>query len=270
MNEKTGGLFKYGLIAAQADQRNIRSYFGPMISFPVLNTFVHFVPRRVESQRCSSAPPEFFVGSVIAQAIKREIAMKNRAKRRTSKVVKKWSSVVEGLWKVREREFVHEICEEKAFRASHVTPKLREVLQRDAYLSFLHYVFQDVRDCAALESMGVIRDHGGEAVEFWCADEPLQHPTMMALLNEARQCRESHEKSLLRLTRVDDPPLTTPFTRSLTLESLRKIVQRRFQIQPVYQQLTHRGRVLSRGVLSDQGVGPGCVIFVIERRHTVS
>ena len=129
---------------------NIRSYFGPMICFPVLNTFVHFVPRRVELQRCSSAPPEFFVGSVIAQAIKREIAMKNRAKRRTSKVVKKWSSVVEGLWKVREREFVHEICEEEAFRASHVTPRLREVLQRDAYESFLHDVFQDVRDCAAL------------------------------------------------------------------------------------------------------------------------
>ena len=270
MNEKTGGLFKYGLIAAQADQRNIRNYFGPMICFPVLNTFVHFVPRRVESQRCSSAPPEFFVGSVIAQANKREIAMKNRAKRRASKVLKKWSSVVEGLRKGRERELIKQISEDSSFRACRVTPRLREVLRRDAYESFLHYVFQDVRDCAALESMGVIRDHGGEAVEFWCADEPLQHPTMMALLNEARQCRESHEKSLLRLTRVEDPPLTTPFKRSLTLESLRKIVQRKFQIQPVHQHLTHRGRVLTRGVLSDQGVGPGCVIFVSERRLIAS
>ena len=195
--------------------------------------------------------------------------MKSRAKRRTSKVVKKWSSVVEGLWKEREREFVHEICEEEAFRACRVTPRLREILQRDAYESFLHYVFQDVRDCVALETMGVIRDRGGDTVEFWSADAPLEHPTMMGLLNEAKLCRESHGKSLLRLTRVDvvdDPPLTTPFTRSLTLESLRRTVQRKFQIQPVHQHLTHRGRVLSRGVLSDQGVGPGCVIFVVERR----
>ena len=127
-----------------------------------------------------------------------------------------------------------------------------------------------MRDCAALETVGVIRDRGGDTVEFWCADEPLEHPTMMALLNEARQWRESHEKSLLRLTRVEDPPLTTPFTRSLTLESLRRTVQRKFRIQPVHQHLAHRGRVLTRGVLSDQGVGPGCVIFVSERRLIAS
>ena len=173
---------------------------------------------------------------------------------------------MEGLRKGREHELIKQISEDSSFRACRVTPRLREVLQREAYLSFLHCDFQDLRDCAALESMGVIRDHGGEAVEFWCADEPLEHPTMMALLNEARQCRESREKSLLRLTRVDDPPLTIPFTRSLTLESLRKIVQQKFQIQPVHQHLTHRGRVLTRGVLIDPDVGPGCVIFVSGRR----
>ena len=263
-------MFNYVLIALQADRRKQRSYVGSMASLPVLNTFVHFVPRRLESQRCTSAPPEFLVECVIAQAIKREVAAKNRARKKSSKAVKKWCSVVEGLWKEREHELIKHISEDSSFRACRVTPRLRKVLQRDAYLSFLHYVFQDVRDCAALESMGVIRDHGGEAVEFWCADEPLQHPTMMALLNEARQCRESHEKSLLRLTRVDDPPLATPFTRSLTLESLRRTVQRKFKIQPVHQHLTHRGRVLTRGVLIDQDVGPGCVIFVSERRLIAS
>ena len=116
-------MFKYGLIAAQADQRNIRSYFGPMICFPVLNTFVHFVPRRVESQRCSSAPPEFFVECVIAQAIKREVTLKTRAKRRASKVLKKWISVVEGLWKVREHELIKQISDDSSFRAGRVTPK---------------------------------------------------------------------------------------------------------------------------------------------------
>ena len=235
-----------------------------MKSLPVLNTFVHFAPRRLESQRCTSAPPEFLVECVIAQAIKREVTLKTRAKRRASKVLKKWSSMVEGLWKVREHELIKQISDDSSFRACRVTPRLREILQRDAYESFLHYVFQDVRDCAALETMGVIRDRGGDTVEFWSADEPLEHPTMMGLLNEAKLCRETHEKSLLRLTRVDDPPTTIPFTRTLTLESLRRTVQRKFQIQTVYQQLTHRGRVLSRGVLSDQGVGLGCVILILE------
>ena len=151
-------MFDYVLIALQADQRKQRSYVGSMKSLPVLNTFVHFAPRRLEPQRCTSAPPEFFVECVIAQAIKREVTLKTRAKRRASKVLKKWSSVVEGLRKGREHELIKQISEDSSFRACRVTPRLREVLQRDAYLSFLHYVFQDVRDCAALETMGVIRD----------------------------------------------------------------------------------------------------------------
>ena len=72
--------------------------------------------------------------------------------------------------------------------------------------------------------MGVIR-HEGDTVQFWCADEPLEHPTMKALLNEARLCRETHEKSQLRLARANEEPLMIKFKDTLTLENIRKIVQ---------------------------------------------
>ena len=90
----------------------------------------------------------------IAQGIKRDMTLRNKAKRRASKVVKKWSGVVEDLWKRRENELVHEISDVAAARTSRVTPRNREVLQIECYQTFLHYVFHDVRDCAALEAMG--------------------------------------------------------------------------------------------------------------------
>ena len=200
----------------------------------------------------------------IAQGIKRDVALRNKAKRRASKVVKKWSGLVENFWKRREQDLVQEISDVAAAHTSRATPRSREVLQIECYQTFLHYVFHDVRDCAALETMGVIR-HEGDTVEFWCADEPMEDPTMKALLNEARLCRETHEKSQLRLARANEEPLMIKFKDTLTLENIRRIVQRRFRIKPVNQHLSMNGRVLSRGRLSEQGVRAGCVVVVAER-----
>ena len=200
----------------------------------------------------------------IAQGIKRDVALRNKAKRRSSKVVKRWSGVVEDLWKRREQELVQEISDVAAARTSRVTPRNREVLKIECYQTFLHYVFHDVRDCAALETMGVIR-HEGDTVQFWCADEPLEHPTMRALLHEARLCRETHEKSQLRLARANYEPLMIKFKDTLTLENIRRIVQRRFRIEPVNQHLSLNGKVLTRGLPCEQGVGAGCVVVVAER-----
>ena len=60
-------------------------------------------------------------------------------------------------------------------------------------------------------------------------------------------------------------PCMLRFKQSLTLEQLRKVVQRRFAIEPLKQHLTHKGTVLTRGSLSGQGVGRGSVIIVSER-----
>ena len=148
---------------------------------------------------------ELFVDWVIAQEIKRDVELRNKSKRRAGKVIKRWSGLVADMWKRHEHEIVEEITKCGDTRASRVIPRFREVLQVEAYQTFLHYVFHDIRDCAVLESMGVIRDQG-DCVEFWCADEPLEHPTMRALLREAKLCRETHEKSQLRLARANYKP----------------------------------------------------------------
>ena len=130
---------------------------------------------------------------------------------------------------------------------------------------FLTYIFADRRDAAELERIGVIRDPGGKTVEFWCADEPFDDPTMTAILWEAQLCQRTFDEGMLRLAMAYAEPYTLKFKEGLTLENLRKVVQRRFGIQPLKQRLTHKGTILSRGQLSDQGVAKGSIIIVSER-----
>ena len=139
-------------------------------------------------------------------------------------------------------------------------------MERDAYNTFISYVFAERRDAAALESLGIIRDPGGATVEFWCADEVLEeNATMQALHSEALICQSTLEQHQIRLAMAPLEPITVKFKTSLTLECVRKVVHTRFGVAPVKQRLTHKGRTLTRGSLSEQSVGPGSVIRVIER-----
>ena len=139
-------------------------------------------------------------------------------------------------------------------------------MERDAYNTFISYVFAERRDAAALESLEIIRDRGGPTVEFWCADEVLEeNATMQALHSEALACQHTLEQSQIRLVLAPRTPITVKLKMSLTLECVRRLVHKRFGVAPVKQRLTHRGRTLSRGILSEQGVGPGSVINVTEK-----
>ena len=139
-------------------------------------------------------------------------------------------------------------------------------MQREVYNTFISYVFADQRDAAALESLGIIRDGGGPAVEFWCADEMLaENATMQTLYNEALICQSTLEQHQIRLAMAPREPLRLKFKENLTLESVRRKVHKRFGIAPAKQRLTQRGAALSRGILGEQSVGPGSVINVTER-----
>ena len=180
--------------------------------------------------------------------------------------MRSWARFADGLWKRRDAEAVREICADVNLRASRVTPQLRIVMQREAINTFINYVFADRRDAAALESLGIIRDPGGPTVEFWCADEVLEeNATMQALHSEALICQSTFERSQIRLAMAPREPITVKFKMSLTLECVRRLVHKRFGVAPVKQRLTHRGRTLSRGILSEQGVGPGSVINVTDK-----
>ena len=180
--------------------------------------------------------------------------------------MRSWARFADGLWKRRAAEAVREICADVNLRASRVTPQLRIVMQREAINTFINYVFADRRDAAALESLGIIRDPGGPTVEFWCADEVLEdNVTMQALHREALVCQSTLEQHQIRLAMAPREPIALKFKDNLTLECLRKFVHKRFGVAPVKQRLAHKGKILTRGALSEQNVRPGCVIHVTER-----
>ena len=216
-----------------------------------------------------SIPPlqwEFFVERAIQEAIHREAAAKERTRRRARNATRRWTQVLESWWKQNEEKAVHEICAEADSRASRITPQLRIVMHREAFNTFISYVFAERSDVPALEHLGIIRDIGGRTVEFWCADEVLEdNATMQTLHYEALICQSTLEQHQIRLAMAPLEPITVKFKSSLTLECVRKKVHKRFGVAPVKQRLTHRSRTLSRGILSEQGVGPGSVVHVTER-----
>jgi len=55
------------------------------------------------------------------------------------------------------------------------------------------------------------------------------------------------------------------FKETLTLEHVRRIVQKQFSIKLHKQLLTHKGQILSRDVLSEQDVGASSVKLVCDR-----
>ena len=201
------------------------------------------------------------------EALRREeAALKIRARKQSRNVTRRWARFADGLWKQCEEKAVQEICAEADSRASRITPQLRIVMEREAFNTFISYVFAERRDAAALGNLGIIRDRGGRTVEFWCANEVLEdNAIMQALHSEALICQSTFEQSQIRLAMAPREPITVKFKMSLTLECVRRLVHKRFGVAPVKQRLTHRGRTLSRGILSEQGVGPGSVVHVTER-----
>ena len=144
-------------------------------------------------------------------------------------------------------------------------PRLRLHLPKDAYDVFL-YIFEDRKLVSQpLEALGVIRDIGDSTVQFWCSDACLETEQMMQImLREAEVCRDTYQANEIRVAMHYSSPTTVKFTDKLTLQHLRKVVEKRFHIKVHKQMLTHKNKQLVRGVLCEQGVGRGSVIMVSE------
>ena len=151
-------------------------------------------------------------------------------------------------------------------RQARLEPKLRLTLPKEAYDVFLH-IFEDKSIVSEpLETFGVIRDAGGSTIQFWCADACLHtEPMMQYMLNEATRCRDTYEANEVRITMNYSSPLVMKFTDKLTLQQIRKRVEKCFNIKVHKQMLTHKGHQLIRGPLCEQGVHRGSVIIVSER-----
>ena len=229
---------------------------------PVLHTFVHFScqPRAGSSRRSRSCPPEFNIDVALSQARSRESRARKREQAARKKVARKLARLVSalrvGIAKTMLEESKSIIGARKIERS---TPRPREALVKRVYTEFAHRVFSDKRDELMLQCMGVIREKG-DNVEFWCADDPLDHPTMQALLDQARRCREVYESGCFQVVMVEHAPLVFRFRHCVTLELLRNSAHRHFRIAAGKQRLEHLGHPLKIGALCDQGIGPGSIV----------
>ena len=72
-------------------------------------------------------------------------------------------------------------------------------MEEQVFQDMVRAVFHDERDVETLKRMGVLRENG-DRMEFWCADALYQHPTMQALLGEARRYRLTSCSSVTRVS----------------------------------------------------------------------
>ena len=203
---------------------------------------------------------ECFVANVIRDALRVQV---ERAKPPSKRIIRRWFCFTERICQQHcEDVQAREECDASCAR---LEPRMRIVLPKEALDVFLH-IFEDKTTVAGhLETLGIIRDSGGNCVEIWCTDSCLGDPMMQTILNEAQRCRDTYESGHIRVTMTYSRPILVKFKETLTLEHVRRIVQKQFSIKLHNQLLTHKGQILSRGVLSDQDVGAGSVIIVCDR-----
>ena len=178
---------------------------GVLLVIPVKNTFVHFGVSD-DRKRSQSAPPGL---CHVARRPKRRPARKRWAKRDDdAEALKEYARVAkEEKWKqLAARALDEDRARDRALARTIAvvsdieifTPKLRESLEDRVFNEMVRAAFHDVRDVETLKRMGVLRGKGGR-IEFWCADALLMHPTMQALLCEARRYRRMPRSSVTRV-----------------------------------------------------------------------
>ena len=224
-----------------------------MMDLPVVSTFVHF-GNVSHGARSKSAPPSVW----------RNVRRSEKHQWPSKRILRRWYCFTERVLE-RHYETVKVLTTHESRRAW-LEPKLRLHLPKAAYDVFLH-IFEDKSIVEKpLEDLGVIRDVGDNTVQFWASDACLKTEAMMqAMLNEAQNCRDTYEANEIRVAMHYSRPLKMKLTDRLTFQSLRRRVEKHFQIRGHRQILTHKGQQLFRGTLSEQGVARGSVIIVSER-----
>ena len=202
----------------------------------------------------------------LADSILRDVLHKDFLKARwpSKRILRRWFCFTER--KLRQHRDAEKLLITLESRHAWLEPKLRLTLPKEAYDVFLQ-IFEDKRIVSEpLEAYGVVRDDGGNSIQFWCADACLKkEPMMQYMLDEAMRCRDTYEANEVRIAMHYSSPLIMKCTDKLTLHQVRKRVEKRFHIKAHKQILSHKGHQLVRGPLCEQGVHRGSVIIVSER-----
>ena len=227
--------------------------------WPVRYTFIHF--RDKPLPRCSSAPPEIFVDRGLADASRRELRAKRRRERRFERFSKKWIAIAQKAYTAEEKRELDAVLPKQISRT---TPRLRVRMEQRLYKEFAYVVLPE--QDKLLANMGVIRERDGQ-FQFWCADEPMEHPTMILLLEYASIFNRVAASRCFHVFMENQLPIVHKLY-GMKMEHVRAIIHRRWRVPPTRQLLLHFGRPLRIGMLVDQDIQPGSVIQVFKREFT--
>ena len=228
---------------------------------PVKHTFIHFGHQ--PAKRCRSAPPEVWVEIALAQAERRELLARRRAAKRFARISKRWNALVEKIKDLEEKQFAESVRDILAKQLMRTTPRLRARMPQSLYREFAYVILPDKLQEKLLIHMGVIRE-GQRDVQLWCADEPLENPTMRLLLDYATRFLQIATSGCFHIIMENEVPMTVKL-KGVKKEDLRRLIDRRWHLPPLKQLLLHVGRPLQNGPLADQGISPGACARVFNR-----
>ena len=254
------------------------------------NTFLQFdLSCGLARPRHRSAPPEVFVELVVAAARRRQEAKEKssrrtrrpRHKRKSKQQLDDEQALVEWAERAREERCAH-LSERWAHLADSLVvasvkvaldaakklalakmaagkrPSLRTTLDKKAFDQVAALTRLRIQEISLLRGGGVLRWRG-ENVEIWSAEQGLQHPIVQALLKEADRIIQLTRHGACQISVNGGLLFTFTYSRSLTVEGLRKAAKSAYGIHHV--KLTHLGQEMSSGPLEDHGVGPGSFIM---------
>jgi hypothetical protein len=145
--------------------------------------------------------------------------------------------------------------------------RLRLELSCALFCELAALCFSSEAEVVALARMGVLRFKPSGDAQIWCAEAPLRHTAMQALLHVGCSLITLERDGRFSLCLRDSQPLVFQFTEQLSVPGLVDILCLQ-GIEPGTYCLTHLRQPLPRtGLLRDHGVGLGaCVVVRTEGR----
>lgn len=142
------------------------------------------------------------------------------------------------------------------------TSRLRLELSCALFCELAALCFSSEAEVISLARMGVLRFKPSGDAQIWCAEAPLHHPALQALLQVGVSLMALERDGRFQVCLRGSQPLVFQFTDKLAMPGLLDIL--RLQgFEPGTYRLTHLRQPLPRtGLLAEHGVGPGACIVL--------
>ena len=138
------------------------------------------------------------------------------------------------------------------------TPRLRESLSTSLYDEFAYVMFAEKAHEKLLWKIGTFRRRAHE-IQIWVADDPMENPVMITLLDLARRFQEIAAAGNVQIVMDGKIPLVIKL-KGAKKEDVKRLIHKHWGVQ--FGRLLHLGRHLKNGMLEEQDIYPGACLMV--------